>query len=89
MIFCSCNSSKLLNSNNGELITLKDFTGLDGCTWMLVKEDNSSLEPINLSEFISQPVEGDTYIVEYNIRTDLASICLVGSIVKISCAIKT
>ena len=89
MIFCSCNSSKLLNCNNGELITLKDFTGLDGCTWMLVKEDNSSLEPNNLSEFISQPVEGDTYIVEYNIRTDLASICLVGSIVKISCAIKT
>ena len=87
-MFFSCNSSNNEACENGELIILQDFTGLDGCSWMLVKEDNSSLEPINLSEFVSQPSEGDTYLMEYEVRTDLASICLVGEIVKITCATK-
>ena len=88
MVICSCNSNNNSGCENGELVTLQDFTGLDGCSWMLVKKDNSSLEPINLTEFISQPMEGDTYEVTYEVRTDLASICLVGTIVKITCATK-
>lgn len=86
--FMSCHSQKAEECEDGEWLTLKDFSGLDGCTWMLVREDNSSLEPINLAEFISKPGEGDIYRVEYKERTDLASICLKGKIVQITCATK-
>ena len=84
----SCSSSSSISCDNGEVVTLKDFTGLDGCRWMLVTEDNNSLEPMNLDDFIKEPKEDDNYRIEYNVRNDLASVCLVGSIIEITCASK-
>ena len=88
LFFSSCHSNDKGGCDNGELVTLKDFTGLDGCSWMLVKKDNSSLEPMNLPDFINKPIEGDTYIIEYRMRNDLASVCLAGSIIEITCVQK-
>ena len=88
LLAISCSSTSQTECENGEVITLKDFTGLDGCRWMLVTEENKSLEPMNLEDFISEPKEDEKYRIEYSIRNDLASICLVGSIVEITCATK-
>ena len=70
------------------MVTLKDFTGLDGCKWLLITQDNSKLEPVNLNDYIQQPKDGDVYMIEWEEQPDLASVCMAGTIAKINCAMK-
>jgi len=67
-----------------EVYTLSNLTGLDGCAWVLVQGDQS-YEPINLGEFVTDAVEGQEVWFEIEERPDFASICLVGTIVEITC----
>jgi hypothetical protein len=73
---CSKDSSK----KNGEL---KNFTGLDGCGWIIALEDGTNLEPTNLTEFDVEFVDGNKILVEYKQSNVGASICMVGEIVEI------
>ena len=63
--------------------TLHDYTGLAGCTWVIKLEKGDVLEPINLNEFISSPAEGKKIWIRYTVMNDLASICMVGQIIRI------
>lgn len=79
-----------LNTNSrcphGVKATIRNFTGLDGCSWLLVLEDGKKLEPTNLENFDFIKLEdGKKVIVEYEAQTAMASICMAGSIVKITC----
>ena len=70
---------------NAVQVTMNNLTGLDGCGWLLTLADGTRLEPINLDSYIATPVEGEKIWASITPRTDLASICMVGPIVEITC----
>ena len=61
--------------------TLRDYTGLDGCGWVIEADEGAVLEPMNLDEFISDPDPGMRLRVEYQEESSYFSICMVGPIV--------
>jgi hypothetical protein len=65
-------------------VKLKNLTGLDGCGWVLQKNDGKYLEPTNLNKFDIELNDGKDLHVEYK-SVDGASICMVGEIVEIKC----
>ncbi len=82
---CEEPESDLVDSCPGaETYILDNLQGLDGCSWVLVRGDNA-YEPINLAEFVTDPVQDETVMLKLEIREDFASICLVGTIVEITC----
>lgn len=64
--------------------TFQDYTGLDGCGWILITSNGNKLEPANLSELEIKPQEGKKVTISYQIMPDMMSICMVGQIVKIT-----
>ena len=60
--------------------TLLDYTGLDGCGWVL-ESDGEVLEPINLESFLNDPEDGMRLEVEYDLAENVFSICMVGPMV--------
>jgi len=67
-----------------ETYSLRNLSDLDGCTWSLVRGDQS-YEAINLVEYISQPEDGQEVEMRIVERPDFLSICMVGKIVEIEC----
>lgn len=68
-------------------MVFRDSTGLDGCQFLLqldLGDEFRTLEPINLSDFDIQPVDGLEVCGEFIVRQDLASICQVGEIVELT-----
>lgn len=61
--------------------TLLDYTGLDGCGWVIEADEGAVLEPLNLGEFIADPDPGMRLAIEYQEEGGYASICIVGPIV--------
>ena len=61
--------------------TLRDYTGLDGCGWVIEADEGAVLEPLNLGEFISDPDAGMRLAIEYQEEGGYASICMVGPMV--------
>ena len=63
--------------------SLHDYTGLDGCSWVIKLENGEVLEPVNLANFTIELKEGKKVWLKYTEQNDLASICMVGPIVRI------
>ena len=64
--------------------TIQDLTGLDGCGLVIQLEDQSYLEPINLSDFSSTATISDNQKVRVKYQEiDVASTCMVGKIIEI------
>ena len=70
---------------NGENALLRDYTGLDGCRWILELPGGERLEPVNLHELDFTPRDSLAVRVEYSIAEDMFSICMVGKMVHIQC----
>ena len=86
MLFFGCQNRPIVEQAcNGEVATLIDHTGLDGCSWVFVLESGRKLEPTNLLEFVPVPVSMKKFRVRYTTRKQVASICMVGAIVDIDC----
>lgn len=85
LFLIACSSSKDLECNNGISVTLEDASGLDGCTWLFRGPNNEGYEPINLINYIDNPMDGSEYIIEYEVANDLASICQSGQIIRLLC----
>lgn len=62
----------------------KDFTGLDGCGWMIELENNKVIEPSNLTSFMIVPEEDKKIWISHE-SAPLASICMAGEVVIIKC----
>ncbi len=66
--------------------TLRDYNGLDGCGFVLVLEDGEVLE---MGEFDEEPIfqfiDGMEVSISYEKTQGMASICMVGAIVRIIC----
>ena len=70
------------NNTGYEKLTVKDLTGLDGCTFVLIKQDGKKLEPMNLPDEFRK--DGIKVLVKYTVKRDAISICMVGSMVEVS-----
>ena len=81
-ISISCNKDKQHDSDAVKA-TLNDFTGLDGCNWVVKLEDSEVLEPINLSDFNFGLKDGKKIWIKYKPAENMASFCMVGPIVEI------
>ena len=66
---------------DGGNATLRDYTGLDGCGWVIETDAGGVLEPLNLGEFIADPDPGMRLAIDYQEEGGYASICMVGPIV--------
>ena len=64
--------------------TLRDYTGLDGCHWVIELDNGEVVEPRNLEDFISTPVSQMRLLVEYTVEPDWVSICMVGPVVTLT-----
>jgi hypothetical protein len=62
---------------------IHDYTGLDGCGWVIRLDEGETLEPTNLQSFGIKLKEGKKVWITYTELNDLASICMVGPIVRI------
>jgi len=84
----------------GELATVKDLTGLDGCGFVFELADGTLLEPQRIfycgtpplpKEATEDPllsfhfVDGKQVKIGFNELPNAASICMVGKVVKIIC----
>ena len=83
-LFLSCrNEDDTLRCN--ENATLRDFTGFDGCTYVLILDNEEVLE---IGELEFEPDfqfrDGLRVSVTYE-ELSSASICMVGSIVRVLC----
>jgi hypothetical protein len=80
------------------LATVRDYTGLDGCGLVLVKDNGEVLEPYKQAIVcVTTPCEPIDDLAAYNLQDgqrvrigyeelkDAASICMTGIIVKIKC----
>ena len=76
------------SSCNGEVYTLKDYTGLDGCKFLLVDSDGNKYEPINLKKFLSDPKDNTKVRAKFK-KVLTGSICMVGSTVEVICIEET
>lgn len=73
----SCNKNKP-PANDAVAATLYDYSGLDGCSWVIKLEDGEVLEPSNLGEFDIKINEGEKVWVKYSLAENQISICMVG-----------
>ncbi len=64
-----------------------DYSGLDGCGWIILLETGERLEPVNLHQFDIEPADSLPVNLTYVEIKDMMSICMVGKIVHISCII--
>ena len=66
--------------------TLRDYTGFDGCGFVLVLQDEEVLE---MGEFDEEPIfqffDGMEVSISYEEMQAMTSICMVGSVVRIRC----
>lgn len=64
--------------------TVRNYTGLDGCGYVIELSNGDKLEPINLSEFSEFAVDNKRVRLTYE-EVGAASVCMVGKMVNIKC----
>lgn len=79
----SCDSEPCCE--DGEIGTIKDFKGLDGCSYVVELQDESKIQVTNLSEFDIDIEDGKTIRISYHEIKDAMSICMIGKIVEADC----
>jgi hypothetical protein len=79
LILSACSVSKKYQESG----TLKDYTKLAGCSYVIELDNGDKLEPLNLKEFDDNPKDGKRLKLKYEVDSTMASNCSVGKIVKI------
>lgn len=62
---------------------LRNFTGHDGCGWVIVLNDNSKLEPTNWDDFTLTKIDGEPVHCCYK-EVSAGSICMLGKTVQLA-----
>ena len=81
--FIACEKDSVTECANSQAGILRDFTGLDGCGWIIQLADSSRIEPINLNDFEIELIDDKAVCVRFYERTDMGSYCMVGKVVEI------
>lgn len=86
------------------LATIKDLSGLDGCGFVFELEDGSRLEPLRVFMCGTPPlpdempsdllhdfpmIDGKKVLINYEVIPHATSICMAGTVVKITCIQET
>jgi hypothetical protein len=83
LLLCGCGEDGALCDTKA---TLEDYTGLDGCGFVVVLEDGAVLE---MGAFDEEPdfdfEDGMKVRISYEELSGMASICMVGPIVRVTC----
>lgn len=101
LVFSACDDNLMrVSCEDGISATVRDLTGLDGCGFVFELEDGTRLEPNRIGycgtgplpkEITEDPlydfefVDGKQVIIGFEEVEGMASICMVGPIVKITC----
>ncbi len=83
VFFVSCTETNGIKCDNPQSGLLKNFTGFDGCGWVIALSDNSIIEPVNLEDFDIELEESKSVRVCYHLSTGMQSACMAGEIVEI------
>ncbi|PCJ81032.1 MAG: hypothetical protein COA49_06945 [Bacteroidetes bacterium] len=78
----SCCDTPVDCCDNHTLVTVRDYTGLDGCG-LVLETENGVLEAYNFAECGVIIEEGMVLCVDYD-EVEAASICMVGPIVEVT-----
>ncbi|MBN8576311.1 MAG: hypothetical protein KF775_05990 [Cyclobacteriaceae bacterium] len=96
----ACEQEPVQKCDGAVLATVRDLTGLDGCGYVFELQDGTRLQPYLLlrcgtpplpKEVTENPlfnfewVEGKRVLITYEVITDMASSCMAGSLVKVTC----
>lgn len=90
-VFIYCSGPKIANSTqaNSNCTTeakVLDYTGLDGCRFLLELKDGTRLLPISLSDPEFLFAEGQQIKIDYNLQKDIVTACLTAALpVNITC----
>lgn len=101
LITFSCDDSEIEIPRSCDLrATVRDMSSLDGCGFIFELEDGTRLEPYRLAycgtpplpkEITEDPlfdfefIDGKKVRINYELMPEMASACMLGSIVKITC----
>lgn len=66
--------------------TVADMKGLDGCGFNIRLDNGTILEPTNIDDYPRIKVDNQRIQFTYQEVDNMASICMVGPMVKITCA---
>ena len=90
-VFCGLSGSVVLGSLLAGCVdsdfgnaTLRDYTGLDGCDWVIELDNGEVVEPRNVEDFIAEPASSLRLLVEYTVEAEAVSICMVGPVVTLT-----
>lgn len=68
------------------LVTIQDYSGLDGCGLLLVAKDGSKYLATNLESHLATPKDGDVLRIDYEEVDGMASICMAEKlIIRLTC----
>ena len=93
LIFCFfvLNATKC-SKNKGdatcsEMGTIKDYTGLDGCKFLIELDNGENLQPVKYSDadFGDKLKDGQRIKFSFEEVTDQMSICMAGKMVEVTC----
>ncbi|MDG0973923.1 MAG: hypothetical protein P8O07_07155 [Crocinitomicaceae bacterium] len=83
LLLLACNKNECSDSVKGEL---KDLSGLDGCGFVIELGNGNKLEPLNLSDFDFDLIDGNKVWISYHLTTNMiGTTCMVGDIIEIDC----
>ena len=68
-----------------EIGTIKDYSSLDGCTFMVELTDGEKLQVINLNDFDVNIEDGNKISISYHEAGAMAGICMAGKMVEADC----
>ena len=89
IIFVLVSAAKCQNTGGetcDEVVTIKDFSELDGCGFILVTKEGKKLLPVNLDEYAVELTDGQKTTASYEVLEGAASICMSeDAIVRLHC----
>jgi hypothetical protein len=82
ILYNSC--TKELNENRIEFDgTVVDYSGLDGCGFIIELDNGDKLEPVQIADTGFVFYDGQRVRISFTLLDEMASICMVGKIVRI------
>lgn len=100
LFFTACSEEKVSTATCSTAATVRNLSGLDGCGWVFELNDGTKLNPYSIGycgtpplpkEVTESPLYNFEYVdskkvmINYEILDDIATVCMSGKVVKITC----
>ncbi|MEI6310723.1 MAG: hypothetical protein WCP57_00545 [Bacteroidota bacterium] len=79
ILFLLVSCKKQVETYNAKLV---NYTGLDGCSWMVKMNDGTIYEPLNLNAFEAYPSDNEPVQITFQLEPTI-SICMVGNTIRL------